>query len=110
MLVPFAVAADFDFAPFGKKVDDFHADPVQAAARDPVTVEVVRSMDEMARVIAIRGAIYMAEQRCPFEEDFDGNDFSATHLICHKDGEPVGCMRIRYFAGFAKLERLAVRP
>jgi predicted GNAT family N-acyltransferase len=82
---------------------------VQAAARDPVTVEVVRSMDEMARVIAIRAAIYMAEQRCPFEEEFDGNDFSATHLICHKDGEPVGCMRIRYFAGFAKLERLAVR-
>jgi predicted GNAT family N-acyltransferase len=83
--------------------------PVQAAPREAVTVEVVRSMDEMARVIAIRGAIYMAEQRCPFEEEFDGNDFSATHLICHKDGEPVGCMRIRYFAGFAKLERLAVR-
>jgi predicted GNAT family N-acyltransferase len=83
--------------------------PVKAAKPDPVTVEVVRSMDEMARVIAIRGAIYMAEQRCPFEEEFDGNDFSATHLICHKNGEPVGCMRIRYFAGFAKLERLAVR-
>jgi predicted GNAT family N-acyltransferase len=83
--------------------------PVKATKPDPVTVEVVRSMDEMARVIAIRGAIYMAEQRCPFEEEFDGNDFSATHLICHKNGEPVGCMRIRYFAGFAKLERLAVR-
>src|SRR6266700_5680995 len=83
--------------------------PVTNVARDPVTVEVVRSMDEMTRVIAIRGAVYMGEQRCPFEEEFDGNDFSATHLICHKDGEPVGCMRIRYFAGFAKLERLAVR-
>lgn len=76
---------------------------------DPVTVEVVRSMDEMARVIAIRGAVYMGEQHCPFEEEFDGNDFSATHLICHKYGEPVGCMRIRYFADFAKFERLAVR-
>jgi predicted GNAT family N-acyltransferase len=83
--------------------------PLQPADHDPVTVEVVRSMDEMARVIAIRAAIYMAEQHCPFEEEFDGNDFSATHLICHKDGEPVGCMRIRYFADFAKLERLAVR-
>jgi predicted GNAT family N-acyltransferase len=83
--------------------------PVMNVARDPVTVEVVRSMDEMARVIAIRGAVYMGEQRCPFEEEFDGNDFSATHLICHRDGEPVGCMRIRYFAGFAKLERLAIR-
>src|SRR6476646_7977024 len=45
--------------------------PVKNVARDPVTVEVVRSMDEMARVIAIRGAIYMGEQRCPFEEEFD---------------------------------------
>ena len=82
---------------------------VRPAPEDSISVRVVRSMDEMARVIAIRGAIYMGEQHCPFEEEFDGNDFSATHLICHKDGEPVGCMRIRYFAEFAKLERLAVR-
>ncbi len=82
---------------------------IKAVPPDPVTVEVVRSMDDMARVIAIRGAVYMGEQHCPFEEEFDGNDFSATHLICHQNGEPVGCMRIRYFADFAKLERLAVR-
>ena len=82
---------------------------VKAVPPDPVTVEVVRSMDQMTRVIAIRGAVYMGEQHCPFEEEFDGNDFSATHLICHQNGEPVGCMRIRYFADFAKLERLAVR-
>jgi predicted GNAT family N-acyltransferase len=107
----FSPGAQYDglFTPNLQMFDRSGDVPVQAAARDPVTVEVVRSMDEMARVIAIRGAIYMAEQRCPFEEEFDGNDFSATHLICHKDGEPVGCMRIRYFAGFAKLERLAVR-
>jgi predicted GNAT family N-acyltransferase len=66
-------------------------------------------MEEMARVIAIRGAVYVGEQQCPFEEEFDGNDFTATHLICHKGNEPVGCMRIRYFADFAKFERLAVR-
>ena len=89
------------------RADDVPA--VKAVPQDPVTVEVVRSMDEMARVIAIRGAIYMGEQRCPFEEEFDGNDFTATHLICHQDREPVGCIRIRYFAEFAKLERLAVR-
>jgi predicted GNAT family N-acyltransferase len=77
--------------------------------RDSVSVRVVRSMEEMARVIAIRGAVYLGEQHCPFEEEFDGNDFSATHLICHKGREPVGCMRIRYFADFAKFERLAVR-
>jgi predicted GNAT family N-acyltransferase len=83
--------------------------PLNRPSRQSVSVRVVRSMDEMARVIAIRGAVYMGEQHCPFEEEFDGNDFSATHLICHKGEEPVGCLRIRYFADFAKLERLAVR-
>jgi predicted GNAT family N-acyltransferase len=81
----------------------------KAPERDSISVRVVRSMEEMTRVIAIRGAVYMGEQHCPFEEEFDGNDFSATHLICHRGNEPIGCMRIRYFADFAKLERLAVR-
>jgi predicted GNAT family N-acyltransferase len=107
----FTVGAHYDglFTPNLQMFDRSGDLPVTNVARDPVTVEVVRSMDDMTRVMAIRGAVYMGEQRCPFEEEFDGNDFSATHLICHKDGEPVGCMRIRYFAGFAKLERLAVR-
>lgn len=75
---------------------------------DPLSIKVARSMEDIARVIAIRSAVYMSEQSCPFTEEFDGNDFSATHLICHWKGEPIGCMRIRYFADFAKLERLAV--
>ncbi|RZN28974.1 N-acetyltransferase [Bradyrhizobium sp. Leo121] len=83
--------------------------PPKPVPPDPISVRVVRSMDEMARVMAIRSAVYMGEQHCPFEEEFDGNDFSATHLICHQGREPVGCLRIRYFADFAKLERLAVR-
>ena len=31
LLIDMAVAADFDFAPFGQKVHDFHADAVQSA-------------------------------------------------------------------------------
>jgi len=108
----FSAGAHYDglFTPHLQMLDrSGDLSPVRPAPCEPVTVEVVRSMEGMARVIAIRGAVYVGEQRCPLEEEFDGNDFSATHLIAHKDGEPVGCMRIRYFAGFAKLERLAVR-
>jgi predicted GNAT family N-acyltransferase len=96
-------------APHLQMIDRSHEVPAKAPQQDSITIRVVRSMEEMARVIAIRSAVYMGEQHCPFEEEFDGNDFSATHLICHKGREPVGCMRIRYFADFAKLERLAVR-
>ena len=96
-------------APHLQMLDRSHEVPAKVPQQDSITIRVVRSMEEMARVIAIRSAVYMGEQHCPFEEEFDGNDFSATHLICHKGREPVGCMRIRYFADFAKLERLAVR-
>lgn len=108
----FTPGAHYDgaFAPHLQMLDRSNdVPPRKAPLRQRVSVRVVRSMEEMTRVIAIRGAVYMGEQHCPFEEEFDGNDFSATHLICHKGEEPVGCLRIRYFADFAKLERLAVR-
>jgi predicted GNAT family N-acyltransferase len=74
-----------------------------------LSVAVARSMEDLSRVIALRASVYMAEQACPYEEEFDGNDLSATHLIGYVGDEPVGCLRIRYFADFAKIERLAVR-
>jgi predicted GNAT family N-acyltransferase len=79
------------------------------ANRRKIRVDVARSMEDVVRAIAIRGAVYMGEQRCPYNEEFDGNDFSASHLIGYLGSEPAGCVRIRYFADFAKIERLAVR-
>jgi predicted GNAT family N-acyltransferase len=73
------------------------------------SVKVARSFEDLARAVAIRGAVYIGEQECPYAEEFDGNDFSATHLIGYVGEEPAGCMRIRYFADFAKVERLVVR-
>ena len=74
-----------------------------------LSVAVARSIEDMMRVISIRSAVYMAEQNCPYLEEFDGNDFAATHLIGYVGDEPAGCLRIRHFADFAKIERLAVR-
>jgi predicted GNAT family N-acyltransferase len=64
----------------------------------------------LMQVVAIRAVVYMAEQNCPYDEEFDENDFAgATHLLAYVDGEPAGALRMRWFAGFAKAERLAVR-
>jgi MFS family permease len=82
---------------------------VQQLAAPRLTVQVARTVADLMRAVALRGAVYIGEQECPYEEEFDGNDFSATHLIGYVDGEPAGCMRIRYFADFAKVERLVVR-
>jgi predicted GNAT family N-acyltransferase len=75
----------------------------------PTGIRVVNGFDDMMRVAAIRSAVYIGEQACPFDEEFDGNDLAATHLLALIDNEPVGCMRVRFFGEFAKMERLAVR-
>lgn len=79
-----------------------------ARARD-LSVTIARTLEDVMRVMTIRSAVYIGEQSCPYEEEFDGNDFSATHLIGYVGNEPAACLRIRYFADFAKIERLAVR-
>lgn len=73
-----------------------------------VQVSVVHRLDEMQMVFAIRSAVYLNEQQCPFGEEFDGNDFSGSHLLASIGNEPCGCARLRYFGDFVKIERLAV--
>jgi len=73
-------------------------------------VDVARSLNDMAQVMAVRALVYVGEQACPYDEEYDGNDFAgATHLILRAGAEPIGVVRMRWFAGFAKLERLAIR-
>ncbi len=73
-----------------------------------LTTKVVSSAEELMQVFAVRAAVYMAEQECPYEEEFDGNDYCGTHILGLVDGKPAGCVRIRWFAGFAKAERMTV--
>lgn len=84
--------------------------PLAAPAKPRIAIRPAGGVDDLRKVFAIRTATYMTEQLCSYDEEFDGNDFCATHLIGEMDGEPAGCLRIRWFADFAKLERLAIRP
>ncbi len=74
------------------------------------SVAVVRTFEDLLQAIAIRSQVYIAEQDCPWDEEFDQNDLCATHLIIQVENEPAGTLRLRYFAEFVKLERLAVLP
>jgi predicted GNAT family N-acyltransferase len=87
-------------------------EPIDCALGRPrFEVVVARSLDDLMQVMMVRSLVYMGEQQCPFDEEYDGNDFSgATHLILRRGREPIGTLRIRWFADFAKLERVAVRP
>ena len=73
-------------------------------------ITIVRSLDDYTRVVAIRSIAYIDGQDCPYDEEFDGNDFCAMHLIGWLGDEPAACLRVRFFSDFVKVERLAVRP
>jgi predicted GNAT family N-acyltransferase len=74
-----------------------------------ITVTVARTFDDLMRVAAIRSAVYIGEQECPYDEEYDGNDLAAAHFIVYIGDEPVACLRARFFADFVKFERMAVR-
>ena len=66
-----------------------------------VTIKLASTSDELMQCFALRSAVYIGEQQCPYWEEFDGNDFTATHLILYVDGEPASSMRLRWFGTFA---------
>ena len=76
--------------------------------RPVVTIKLASTSDELMQCYALRAAVFMGEQQCPYWEEFDGNDYSASHVMLYVDGEPGASMRIRWFAGFAKLERAVI--
>lgn len=73
-------------------------------------ITIVRTLDDYSRVVAVRSIAYIDGQDCPYDEEFDGNDFCAMHLIGWLGDEPAACLRVRFFSDFVKVERLAVRP
>jgi predicted GNAT family N-acyltransferase len=76
--------------------------------RNDLRVEVVRNLNDFMKVVAIRSSVFLAEQDCPYDEEFDNNDLSSLHLIAYLRDEPVATLRIRWFANFAKIERVCV--
>lgn len=81
----------------------------RSSSSKAITIRIARDPNDLMTVFAIRSAVYLAEQDCPMEEEFDGNDLVAAHFLGFVGKEPVACLRVRFFGDFAKVERLAVR-
>ncbi|MCC8428544.1 hypothetical protein LJ725_06180 [Reyranella aquatilis] len=76
--------------------------------RPEITIKLASTSDEMMQCFMLRAAVFMGEQQCPYWEEYDGNDYTASHLILYVDGEPAASIRVRWFSGFAKLERAII--
>ena len=53
---------------------------VPEGAFERYSARPVRTLEDYQKMAAIRAAVFMSEQDCPYEEEFDGNDLCATHL------------------------------
>jgi predicted GNAT family N-acyltransferase len=80
-----------------------------ARQSEDIRVSMVRNLSDFMQVVALRSAVFLAEQDCPYDEEFDNNDLCAAHLLAYQRGEPVATLRIRWFAGWAKIERVCVK-
>jgi hypothetical protein len=74
-----------------------------------ICVAVVTNSEQLLHAQAVRSICFMEETGLAARRAFDGNDFQATHIIIYHDDEPIGSSRIRWFNGFAKIERTGFR-
>ena len=71
--------------------------------------KVVTNLEDLIKVIVVRGIVFVEEQGVPYEIEHDAYDLSATHILGEMDGEPFAAGRIRALGEYAKLERVAIR-
>lgn len=77
-------------------------------------IKIVADSSDWEAVQAIRTRVFIEEQQCPPEEEWDGYDETSRHLLGLLAGEAVATARWRTVPhdGYlvAKLERFAVLP
>ena len=78
--------------------------------KDRFEVGMVRTLDDYQKAMAIRALTYLGEQDCPYDEEYDGNDLCASHVLAYADGQPIATLRLRWFSGFGKIERVSILP
>jgi predicted GNAT family N-acyltransferase len=56
----------------------------------------------------LRRAVFIVEQKVPAEEEFDGHDLTAHHVVAVMDGEVRGTLRVIHADEHVKIGRVAV--
>ena len=80
---------------------------MQSHANKKIQVKKVNSDEELQKVFAVRRVVFVDEQNCPPELEWEFED-EATHFLATVDGEPAGASRWRKTDKGYKLERFAV--
>ncbi len=75
---------------------------------DPVIVALRMSSPQFPAVRAIRYKVFVEEQKCPPDEEWDNYDAPAVHLLAEVSGVPAGTLRYFDDGGWLHIGRLAV--
>lgn len=73
-----------------------------------IRVKKVENKEELDQAFAIREKVFIEEQVCDRDEEFDRFDEESVHFIAYKDGVPAGTARYRRTSKGVKSERFAV--
>lgn len=66
--------------------------------------------DDLDTVLDIRRIVFIEEQGVSFEDEVDGKDPEAIHLLATLDGHPIGTARLLMQGEMGKIGRVAVLP
>jgi predicted GNAT family N-acyltransferase len=73
-----------------------------------ITVRPTRDQSEVAAALALREDVFVGEQGVSLDEERDGRDADALHLVVLDDGAVVGTCRLLFEGTTVKLGRMAV--
>lgn len=79
-----------------------------SACRLTLTARGARNADEIEAAKLLRVRVFCDEQGVPRDEELDGLDDAATHVVALDESGVVATCRLRFSARDCKLERMAV--
>lgn len=71
----------------------------------------ITSISELEKAFHIREVVFVQEQQCPIEDEFDEYDHldaACFHILAYQEGQPAGTGRVRFNEKTAKLERICI--
>ncbi|MEO0357351.1 MAG: GNAT family N-acetyltransferase [Pseudomonadota bacterium] len=69
---------------------------------------LIEETHDIAACQAIRRVVFIEGQNVPLDEEVDGKDPKATHILARFNGQPIGTARILPYGTTSKIGRVAV--
>ena len=70
----------------------------------------IRETHDIETCLKLRRSVFIEEQNVPEEDELDGRDAEAVHLLATIDGVPMGSARLFAEEGTGKIGRVCVLP